>query len=262
MYRGFKLKTIKFKEHDYYYNIGKKMYDKDKNLTTAILKDFIFSDNSLDGSKIQKTWFPQVNADVFISHFHTNEHIAIALAGYLNKEFKIQSFIDSCIWGYADDLLKDIDNKFCPTGPNTYSYKKRNYSTSHVHMMLSSALSMMMDKTECLIFLDTPDSIKPYEGIDRTESPWIYFEIGMSQLLRKKEPKRNLLESVRYYSEGGILEKAIKVKYEVDLKHLTEIDADDLKKWLKIDNSTTADEALDSLYKLKPPKRYSDSLND
>ena len=54
MYRGFKLKPITFNKQDYYYNIGKKMYDKDKNLTTAMLKDFIFSDNSLDGVSVPK----------------------------------------------------------------------------------------------------------------------------------------------------------------------------------------------------------------
>ena len=35
------------------------------------------------------------------------------LAGYLKHTYGIECFIDSCVWGYANDLLKEIDNRYC-----------------------------------------------------------------------------------------------------------------------------------------------------
>lgn len=166
MYRGFNLDYFGATPEAYsesLMSIGAKIYESDKAKIEENLDEFIFSDNSLDGTEIQNAWFPQVNADVFISHSHDDAKMAIMFAGWLKETFQLRSFVDSCIWGYANGLLKKIDNLFCRNGKeNCYSYHKRSYSTSHVHMMLSSALTMMMDKTECLIFLDTPSSIIPY----------------------------------------------------------------------------------------------------
>jgi hypothetical protein len=65
-------------------------------------------------------------------------------------------------------------------------------------MMLSTALSMMIDKAECLFFLNTPNSIQATEAIDRTKSPWIYHEISISSLIRK----RRLSEYRREVTKG------------------------------------------------------------
>lgn len=54
-------------------------------------------------------------------------------------------------------------------------------------MIFSVALTQMIDNTECLFFQNTPNSITPNATINHTESPWIYFEIAMSRLIRKKE---------------------------------------------------------------------------
>lgn len=144
--------------------------------------------------------------------------MAIALAGWLWHNFKLKSFIDFCIWEFCDDLLRRIDHKYCLNASNSFNYQKRNSSTSHVHMMLSVALSQMIDKTECIFFLNTPDSIKPYEGIEKTESPWLYSEISMTQIIRENKPKRFKNESLT----GDIIEKSEKllIKYNAELGHL------------------------------------------
>lgn len=41
----------------------------------------------------------------------------------------------------------------------TYDYNLRNYTTSHVHMMLATALTEMIDNTECIMFYNTPNSV-------------------------------------------------------------------------------------------------------
>lgn len=148
------------------------------------LDSYISPNGSIDGTKMREDWFPQVDADIFISHSHKDEGKAIALAGWLQEQFGLSSFIDSCIWGYAGDLLKEIDKKYCwNEQANTYNYNSRNYTTSHVHMMLASALTMMMDKTECIFFMNTPSSVKTEDVIHKTASPWIYNELTMTHLL-------------------------------------------------------------------------------
>ena len=132
------------------------------------LREFVNEDGSLDGNKIQNAWFPQVEADVFISHSHADEELAISLAGLLAHGFKLKPFIDSTVWGYVLNLLERIDKKYCvipkdanqpQDAPPVFDYNKRNGSTSHVHAMLSTALGTMMDRTECVLFLNTKNSI-------------------------------------------------------------------------------------------------------
>lgn len=251
MYRGFNLSLNL--ENDYFYEIGKTLNASNKLNVKRTLDSFISPDGSVNGSKMQSSWFPQIDADIFISHSHRDEKMAISLSGWLNKTFGITTFIDSCIWGYSNDLLRQIDNRHClnPSG-KTYNYEKRNNSTSHVHMMLATALSMMIDKAECLFFLNTPNSITTREVILQTESPWIYSEISMSELIRRKKLSEYRPLFKRMFSKGGVVNESLKVKYDVYLGHLTDIDCDSLKNWKNEWNKIPkqADYALDLLYKL------------
>jgi hypothetical protein len=192
MWRGFNLnvKLIKDKNFNKFHEIGLEQYEGNSQQVEFILNTFVNSDNSLNGTEIQNFWFPQIEADIFISHSHKNQEEAIAIAGWLWNNFKLKTFIDSCIWGYSNKLLLILDRKHCWM-PNrgVYDYNLRNYSTSHVHMMLSTALTMMIDKCECLFFLNTPNSVKSYVETDKTESPWIYSEIATTKIIEKKEQK-------------------------------------------------------------------------
>lgn len=141
-------------------NTGRKLHEAHQSQVRKVIAAFRTPNGELNASKMTANWFPQIKADIFISHAHQNEKEAIQLAGWLKSEFDLVSFIDSCVWGYADELLKLIDDEYCKNlSGNNYNYEKRNRSSSHVHMMLSTALSTMMDKTECLFFLNTPHSI-------------------------------------------------------------------------------------------------------
>lgn len=250
MFRGFNLHLNNW-FNNYYYDIGLEFYNHNKEQIKSSIDSFILDDGSLDGSSIQTNWFPQIEADIFISHSHKDEKRAIALAGWLNEKFGLNTFIDSCIWGYADDLLRNIDNSYCLQTDGYYSYQKRNYSTSHVHLMLSTALLMMMDNTECLFFLNTPSSISANEVIEKTESPWIYSELAITQFIRKNIPERLKLYSVTENFSGtdDKLEKGKRliIKYDVDLTHLTNINSFSLDKWNK---EYIKGHALDKLYEL------------
>jgi len=271
MYRGFNLSLERkfFKEENFKYlylrKVGFKSLTCQKATIKGIINSFTDDDGFLDGSKMQANWFPQIKADVFISHSHKDRELALTLAGWLRETFGLTAFIDSCVWGYANDLLKMIDNKYCyQKATKTYSYQKRNYSTSHVHMMLSVALTQMIDNTECLFFLNTPNSITPDPIINQTESPWIYSEIATSQLIRKKKLEEYrqvaLMESQKTFSDGGEL----KFRYDLPTEYLTEISAGILENWEKSWSSLDSSNykypqysenlrvhALDKLYELK-----------
>ena len=182
---------------DYYFGIGKNLYDNQKTKIEDSLKDFYLNEDTLNGREMKDKWFPKIEADVFLSHSHKDEKTIIALAGYLYEKFHIKSFIDSTVWGYANDLLRLIDDEHCkPKGPANYNYdyNSRNYSTSHVHLMLNTALLEVLDGTECVIFVETPNSIQSVEEtINKgTYSPWIYSELNLINYLRIKTPKRLL----------------------------------------------------------------------
>lgn len=257
MFKGYKLEEIDFGiSLNHFLEVGNKLYDNYKQQIRESLDSFFLEDKSLDGSEIIKSWFPEVKAHVFISHSHKDESFAIAFAGWLYEKFGIISFIDSCIWGYANDLILTLDNEYSWLDKinRIYSYEKVLQSTSHVHMMLSTALSTMIDKTECLFFLDTPNSVVPYKTIDKTESPWIYSEIAFSQIVRITIPERlktqtPLVETRTYAMEnGGRIEKTMAIKYNLDSNHLIQINQSTLYSWRNALNLTNAQNSLDELY--------------
>lgn len=78
MYRGFNIENISFKDeidlvHQYESTIPN--IDINEDLMNFLDDDFVF-----DGSAIQEDWFPQINADIFISHSHRDEKTAKVLA--------------------------------------------------------------------------------------------------------------------------------------------------------------------------------------
>ena len=240
MFVGFNLKNLNVSDFEDYYEDGCNLFKMQKDEIKEDLRQYICKENILSGNLIEQEWFPNVNAEVFLSHSHIDDYLAVAFAGWLKKECNLTTFIDSHVWGYANDLLKEIDNNYCVNrrdsnqNPISYSYSKRNVSSSHVHLMLEIALQKMIDKTECLMFLNTPNSINIEDNIEHlsTLSPWIYSELFFSKMVRHKKLKeyRKKAESPRFMTESAG-DSIVQVQYEVDLQHLYDLTLDDLKKW-------------------------------
>jgi hypothetical protein len=151
MYRAYNIEGHPWKEWGMYTYVVS-LLEKNGKTIKSTLEGFV-TKGVVNGTKLSEHWFPTVKADIFISHSHTDEDEALRCASWLKDTFELDAFIDSSVWGYADDLLKQIDNDYCLNqGGETYSYEKRNGSTSHVHMMLATALSEMIDRTECVFF--------------------------------------------------------------------------------------------------------------
>ena len=194
---------------------------------------------------MKSNWFQMEDVDVFISHSHKDIVKVKAFAGWLYDEFGITAFIDSCVWGYCDELLKQIDERYCKNKKgDTYNYNLRNYTTSHVHMMLSTALTEMIDKTECIMFYNSPNSVSmaddlkkmDKEGKKVTLSPWIYYELAMTKMTRICKPDRDIQVVGNIVKHSAFAEmNTISIEHSVDeyIKELIEIKPYDLERWIK-----------------------------
>jgi hypothetical protein len=248
MYRGFNL-SVKESCFKGYEPDGAPAHANQKELVNSTIKAFRDAKGVLRASKLTANWFPQIDAHVFVSHAHKDSDLAIRFAGFLRFEFGIDAFIDSCAWGYADDLLSMIDKEYCwQPESETYDYRKRNRSTGHVHMMLSTAIIRMMNECECVFFLNTPSSISSegFVGGHTTESPWIFSEVAMTSLIQKRtlSDQRGLVKSMVRADE------ALQIKYDMDLSHLTNLTVKDMSDWRGGAQGRKGFDALDFLYTL------------
>lgn len=224
-----------------YVEIWKDNFKSNEEKWKKNLKEYILN-KTIDGSKLQEDWFPEINADIFISHSHQDEKLAQALAGWLYDIFGIKSFIDSDRWGYIDELLEQLNDEYSDKdelmGYRIYNYKKANGVSQNVNTMLTIALHKMIDKTEVILLLNTDNSVKGIKDIDGiTYSPWIYSEMVCSDIVRKKP-----LLAYREYKTNIIFNEHVKrsfmmeyiplvVSYRMPISHLNKITEKELHEW-------------------------------
>ena len=247
--------TSKFQK---YITLGEEHLSEQKAKITNSLQCYI-NNGIADGTRLEKEWFPEIKADIFISHSHMDEKLAKGLAGWLYDTFGLRCFIDSCVWRNSDKLLEEIYDEYSdkqdkPTGGCIYNHKKCNTASKHVNTMLTIALYKMIDKTEVTFVLNTNHAIPKYKDVyqQATYSPWIYSEIVCTEIVRKKpiseyRDKICLEHSVgqrKFKNDGFIAE------YEVSLENLKKIEMQCLVEWEKSYNKNKVKYPLDSLYKL------------
>lgn len=255
MYRGFNLNIENKLEFTHYHSTGLEVYKKLKESVQPRLKEYILPEGTLDGNKIMNDWFPEVKSHIFLSHSHKDLENAVYIAGILYSKFKILTFVDSTVWGYCNELLKLIDDKYCKSASGeTYDYNSRNYSTSHVHLMLSSSLNKMIDNSEAIFFLNSSNSISTKAVTEKTNSPWIFSEINTSRIIRKRTPVR-LKKLTKSFSDTVILSESerseLRIEYELELSHFTVLSLFHFNNWIK-SNCHNAEDALDELYRQHP----------
>ena len=239
MYKGFKLNSQLLEMLEKRYNLEgcysreMQIYEDAKDMTItsfcSAVDSFIKLDGAIDASRMQEDWFPQVKADIFISHSHQDEYYAIALAGLIREKTRLRPFVDSCVWGYANELLEWIDDTYCiDEESGTYDYASHNAAASHIHTMLTTALDMMIYKTECFFFLDTENSTQlGYIDDQETASPWIYHELIMSRLLFS--PPKRPIEQTKFFDTSS---KLPPFNFAVTTGHLKELSYEDFCNWI------------------------------
>lgn len=268
MFAGFNLdlssnlnKSINFSE---YKKIGETHLNNQKTYCENLLRNYIIN-GTADGTKLQNDWFPQVNANIFISHSHNDLELAQGVAGWLHETFGLNCFIDSNVWGYADELLKIINSEYSDEhqdkdGGYLYSHEKCNTASKHVNVMLSIALQQMIDKTEATFVLNTDNCIKKYKDVpkDKTYSPWIYTEIICTELVRKKPLSEYRKQSTVFAHQENAqksFNEEYSAAYEVSLEHLKDISISTLLDWANTHKKTNCEYPLNELYLITNPEQ-------
>lgn len=198
------------------------------------LGKYVIDEDVLDAEKLQKDWFPETGVDIFISHSHRNCPDLIEFANKMEKK-GFTCFIDSITWGYADDLLHQLDKSVCyKKATNTFDYNIRNNTTALVHILLNTSLLKMIDKCKYVFFFNTDDSVSRHELLkDFTYSPWIYSEISMCNAILE-DRKRNSLRIKQFSTEGKKrqLLQEVKAAMPLNFKNFTDVEYTELKEWM------------------------------
>ena len=220
-----------------------------------VLNSVTGKDGTIDGSNLQGMIFPfdRRNYDVFISYSHNDEDEALYLATFLrNKGLNV--FLDSTIWYSADSLLDAIDSKYSWADDHIhYDTIKRNFSTSHVHAMLSMAMLEAIRRSECCLFVESPHSLTLKTGIEtHTLSPWIYEEATFINNIQPSLPPRLDKPELRVFCEGGNIrlrdsQNQFKAQYTIDLTNFKHIKSEDLE----VGVGTAMLDAIYNKYKIK-----------
>jgi len=254
VFRAFDVSGIKI-DGEKFEQTGRELRDKRRAEVRQRLESFVVEGGAIDGTQMQAAWFPQIHADIFLSHSHADEALAMRLAGWVWSCFQLSVFIDSAVWGNAANLLSIIDSKYCwNQDQETYNYDKRNLSTSHIHMMLAVALAKMIDATECAWVLNTPNAVTSKDAVEHTRSPWMYSEIATMHFVRRREPEahRDKVKIAKAQREG-VEAPPLVIMHQVSLNKFVALDADDLNAWAKAyDEAGQKGYPLDYLYELAP----------
>ena len=213
----------------------------------------------IDGSNLQLLNFPFTRRyyDVFISYSHNDENAALYLATFLRKK-GLSVFMDSTVWYSADDLLDAIDRKYSWADDNEhFDYTKRNFSTAHVHAMLSMAMLEAIKRSECCLFVESPHSLTLESGIENhTLSPWIYEEATFINNIQPSLPPRLVSPELRMFCEGGNIRiedstnNELMAKYAIDLKNFKQIKSEDLE----VADGTDILDDIYRKYQIKKPR--------
>ncbi len=261
MYAKFKISAdldlFREVEKEKYLESSKEFYEKNKVEIRKGLENYLSPDGRMNMKELEEDWFPHIKADIFLSHSHQDEEKAKLLAFFLKEKFGLTTFIDSMVWKNVIDLLKKIDEKYNKIeGTSSYSYDKSTRAAANVHLTLMMALIKMIDKCECAIFMNTPNSLEiSFSSKEEfTASPWIYSEIEVLNRIQQKKPTRE-----KEIGMENIFNKSFNPRYNIQLKDFKEIDNEILSKWLstseKKNSVLNPKKSLDILYGIMGNKK-------
>ncbi|UTC76922.1 hypothetical protein E4O04_02390 [Treponema sp. OMZ 799] len=160
----------------------------------------------ISSADIEKEWFPEIRADIFISHSHNDLEIARALKNLIETTFDLECFIDADVWEHYR-ILADIITKYDDCGCFNDNIIKSS-------AILNVALFKMINRCKALFFIKSKNST--INNNHQTLSPWIYSEISIS----------NIIHSTEKYNES------VQVFFDTDFSNFRNFTFNDLKIWL------------------------------
>lgn len=139
------------------------------------------------------------------------------------EEIGLTTYVDSCVWGCAGELLRKIDNKFCvPQGWKKLQLQLRNRTAANVHFILSVTLQKMINRSELFLFLGTDIAIKIDDymsGEGRLASPWIFSEMMFAKNV-KRSARKTYSKSNEIFEIKGSQRSLPEVAFRFDISKL------------------------------------------
>lgn len=192
------------------------------------IKDSIFqlvvqNNGVIDGERLKKQIFPTNFVqpyNVFISHSHNDIDNAKILAKFLS-EAGFNPFLDSYVWGSADDLITEINNKYCKNSTGGYKYRDVLFVTSHIHSILSMAIMETISAVDMFLFIESAESVN-LKGVNkRTLSPWLYQEINFAQILP-------IDKKIMARKEFSAINESVRMSHKLNLTNFIPLNAKNL----------------------------------
>lgn len=148
-----------------------------ESIKNAILRKFDHQTNGFDGQALKELLFPKIeSSSIFISHSHDDLGKAYFLKQYIEEQSSKQVFIDSCYWNSVDVAKKILEKKY-----------DLDSVSKHLHIMLITALSKMIEACDLFLFIDGPNSLSKNT---KTRSPWIYYELQIAEMFKEIESRK------------------------------------------------------------------------
>lgn len=114
-------------------------------------------------------------------------------------------------------------------------------------MMLSNSLNKMINKSECIIFLETKNSLDAKNIIENgTSSPWIYSELIATKLIQITFPQR--ISQMEKRTQFQMFFEDFKPMYRGEISHLETLTAKCLE-YVASKKLQTKEQNLDEIYK-------------
>lgn len=234
----------------------KSIFDIQQKNYCEVIKKLIDNSPTVSGQELMDEIFPEISADIFISHAHADVNLAKDLAFYLLKTCKCRVFIDEYAWGNAYDILKYV-NEGEKMDNGNYSYDGCNKNAAAIYMILANAISSMIHKCKLFIFIESENSlIKTRE----TASPWLFYELQLFNKIVENEckiakdfdisipPWLKLRNFTKYAAEG------MKISYPAPQKFLLEANKRTIYDWSYSQYPKTP-EGLHMYHTSKEPRR-------
>ena len=161
------------------------LFKQKKKDYQAVIKKLIDNQPTVSGQDIMNEVFPEIQADIFVSHSHADVKLAKDLAYYLSTQCKCKVFIDEYAWGNADEILKYM-NMSAKTKDGYYSYEGCNRNAAAAYMILANAIAAMLHKCKLFIFVESEHSIRG-NAKNETASPWLFYELQLFNKIVENE---------------------------------------------------------------------------
>ncbi|MGL2840647.1 TIR domain protein [Helicobacter pylori] len=174
-------------------------------------KDIILKHN-----EIKEAFFspfkPQLkNAQVFLSHSHTDKNKALKVKDYLESKTKRKVFIDSLFWDYKDDVLNELAE-----------YDDISKIEDAFTLILRESLQDMIEKCPYFVFLQSSNSVSFNQNLLKiTYSAWIYEELKIAHSISTINESRPIpmMESMQVFHDISPFLKSLKT---ITLKKLSQ----------------------------------------